>query len=82
MYVWTGVTSWLGPQQSFMNMLFFVENCYCQLKNSEYILDVATKLIRDKKVFYFFFQRTSWIYPVHRDGSENYINMMYNQVTL
>lgn len=57
-----------------------VENSYCQLHKEDYILDVSTTLSRRKKSFYFLFQRTSWVCPLHVGGSDVYFEMMYNQV--
>lgn len=56
------------------------ENSYCQLHKEDYILDVSTTLSRRKKTFYFLFQRTSWVCPLHAGGSDVYFEMMYNQV--
>lgn len=61
-------------------LCFITENNFSQLRKDDYILDVCTNLARRKKTFHFLFQRTSWVCPVNSNGSDIYIEMMYNQV--
>ncbi|CAH1793641.1 unnamed protein product [Owenia fusiformis] len=63
--------------------IFYVvekENLYCPLTRNEYIFDITTELMIQRKEFYLLFQRTSWFFPLRLEGSSDlYIDIIYNQ---
>lgn len=81
-YIYCNVFLWTKAEKStYINFDdVFSDNKYTALGSDEYIFDITTELANQKKQFYLIFQRTSWYFPLHRDGNELYTDAIYHTV--